>query len=94
MGAGRNDIAKATNVGSFSIAHVGSNIVLTYTLSSGYYLSATHFYYGATYPRRIAPGQFGNTHDPLALTTTDTFTVPYVPGHNTYIVHAAISVGC
>ena len=94
LGAGGNDISKATVVGSFTIAHTGSNLVVTYTTTAGWYLSTTHFYYGASYPAKIAPGQFGNTHGLAAGTTKDTFTIPYSSAKATYILHAAIAYSC
>jgi hypothetical protein len=95
MGAGGNSISKATIVGNFTIAHTGSNLVVTYTTTAGYSLSATHFYYNTTYPSSIAPGQFGNTHDGLPQgTTQDSFSIPYDPAKMTYIVHAAIGYTC
>lgn len=95
LGAGGNDISKATIVGSFSIAAVGSNLVLTYQTNAPWYLSSTHLYYGSAPPSKVAPGQFGNTHDGLlAGTTTDTFTIPLDAKKTKYIVHAGISYAC
>ncbi|KAH6668008.1 WSC domain-containing protein [Halenospora varia] len=94
MGAGGNDISKATIVGTFTIAKVGSNLVIIYTTNAPWYLSSTHFYYGASYPAKIAPGKFGNGHSTQAGSTTDSFTVPYDGNMATYIVHAGISYQC
>lgn len=94
MGAGRNDLSKATVVGSFTIEHIGANLVVTYTLSAPYALAETHFYYGKTYPSRVAPGQFGHVHSGLpAGTRKDTYTMPYDASQSTYIVHAAVGGG-
>lgn len=91
LGAGGNDLSKGTIVGSFMISHVGINVVVTYTVTPPYYIQQDHFFYGATYPSRIAPGQFGNTHSfTSSAVYSDTFTVPYSSTKNTYIVHAAI----
>lgn len=90
MGGGQNDITKATTVGSFTIALVGSSVVITYTTVAPYAISEDHFFYGATYPSHISPGKFGHTHSFTTPVTTDTFTVPFVSGDNTYIIHAAI----
>ncbi|KAF7509242.1 hypothetical protein GJ744_008302 [Endocarpon pusillum] len=95
LGAGGNDISKATVVGSFTITAVGKNLVVTYTTNAPWYLSTTHFYYGSAPPSKIAPGQFGNTHGGLlAGTTTDTFTIPLDAKNTKYIVHAGISYAC
>lgn len=94
LGAGGNDISKATAVGTFTIARVGSNLVVTYTTSAPWYLASTHFYYGSTYPSKIAPGQFGNKHDLSAGTTTDQFVIPFAATKSTYIVHAGIAYAC
>lgn len=90
MGAGGNDLTKGTNVGAFTIAKVGSNVVITYTTNPPYQISVDHFYYGATYPNHIAPGSFGHTHSFTSAVYTDSFSVPYVAADNTYIVHAGI----
>jgi hypothetical protein len=95
LGAGGNDIRKATAVGTFTIAHVGSKLVVTYNINAPWYLSSTHFYYGNTYPSKIAPGQFGNKHDGFpAGTTTDQYAITFDPTMSTYIVHAGIAYAC
>jgi hypothetical protein len=94
MGAGGNDVSKATIVGTFTIAKVGSNLVVSYTTNAPWYLSSTHFYYGATYPSKIAPGQFGNGHTLQTGVTTDSFTIPYVASKTIYIIHAGINYQC
>jgi hypothetical protein len=95
LGAGGNDLSKATIVGSFTIQHVGSKLIVTYNTQAPWYLSATHFYYGSTYPSKIAPGQFGYKHDSFAAgSTIDTFSIPYDSSKTTYIVHAAIGYAC
>ncbi|OCK75205.1 WSC-domain-containing protein [Lepidopterella palustris CBS 459.81] len=94
LGAGGNDISKATIVGTFTIVEVGSNLVVTYTTNAPWYLSSTHFYYGTTFPSKIAPGKFGNVHTLSTPATTDSFTIPYDASKTTYIVHAGISSQC
>lgn len=94
-GAGGNDLSKGTNVGSCTIQNVSNTLTITYTLTqSSCYLQTTHLFVGATYPSRIAPGKFGNTHTLAAGTTTDTFTFPYDPTNSTYILHADIACPC
>jgi hypothetical protein len=90
MGAGQNDLSKGTIVGSFAIAHVGSNLVITYTTNAPYVITEDHFYYSATLPNKVAPGQFGHSHSFTGVVRTDTFTVPFISGNPYYIVHAAI----
>jgi hypothetical protein len=95
LGAGGNDISKATVAGTFTITIVDKNVVVTYNTNAPWYLSTTHLYYGSSPPSKIAPGQFGNTHGSLAAgTTTDQFTIPYDPKNTKYIVHAGISYAC
>jgi WSC domain len=95
LGAGGNDISKATAVGTFTIAHVGSKLVVTYNTNAPWYVSSTHFYYGTTYPSKIAPGQFGNKHDGFpASTTTDQYSITFDPTKSTYIIHAGIAYTC
>ncbi|KAH0565677.1 hypothetical protein GP486_000933 [Trichoglossum hirsutum] len=94
MGAGGNDLSKGTIVGAFTIQNVGGTLTITYTTTAPYYLSVTHLYVGTTYPKKIAPGQFGNQHTNPAGTTTDTYTFPYDPTKSTYILHADIGYAC
>jgi hypothetical protein len=95
LGAGGNEISKATEAGTFTIAIVNKNLVVTYNTNAPWYLSTTHLYYGSSPPSKIAPGQFGNKHDSLpAGTTTDQFTIPYDPMKTKYILHAGISYAC
>lgn len=94
MGAGGNDISKALVVGTFTIAKVGNNLVLTYTTKAPWYISETHFYYSNSPPAKIAPGKFGNKHTLDAGKTSDTYTLPYDASKTTYIIHAAIGYQC
>jgi hypothetical protein len=99
MGAGGNDLSKGTIVGDFTILISGANVVITYMTNPPYQIKEDHFYYGSSPPTHVAPGQFGNTHSFTTAVYTDSFTVPYVAGDNTYIVHAAIgnpsaTIGC
>jgi hypothetical protein len=94
LGAGGNNITKATAVGTFSIVQSGSKLAVTYKTFAPWYLSSTHFYYGTTYPSKIAPGQFGHTDSLQPGVTTDSFAVTYDASKTTYIVHAAISYAC
>lgn len=94
LGAGGNDISKATAVGTFTIAHMGSKLVVTYNAFSPWYLSSTHFYYGSAPPAKIAPGQFGYKHDLAASITTDSHSIAFDPSKTTYIVHAGIAYAC
>ncbi len=95
LGAGGNDISHATAVGTFTIAHVGSNLVVTFSTAAPWYLSSTQLYYSSMDPSKIAPGRFGNNHGSLpADTTTDTFTIPYDTSNSIYILHASIAYAC
>jgi hypothetical protein len=94
LGAGNNDLSKATIVGTFNIDKVGANLVVTYTTSAPWYLGETHFYYSNKNPIKIAPGQFGNSHKLHAGTTQDVFIIPYDATKTTYIIHAAIKYQC
>lgn len=94
LGAGNNDLSKATIVGTFNIDKVGANLVVTYTTSAPWYIGETHFYYNNKAPSKVAPGQFGNKHTLPAGTTKDTYTIPYDASKTIYILHAAIQYQC
>jgi hypothetical protein len=94
MGAGGNNISKATIVGTFTVAKVGSNLVVNYTTNAPWYLSSTHFYYSTNYPSKIAPGQFGNGHTLQTAVTTGSFTISYDASKTIYIAHASINYRC
>jgi hypothetical protein len=95
LGAGNNDISKATLVGTFTISHTGTKFTVTYTLNNpGYTLQEVQFFYGTTYPNHIAPGQFPYVHTFTGAQTQYSFQVPYSAADDTFIVHAAIGASC
>jgi hypothetical protein len=95
MGAGNNDISKATLVGTFEVAVTGTFFTVTYTITNpDYNLQEVHFYYGTIYPSHIAPGQFPYGQTLSGSETEFTFQVPYSAADNTFIVHAAIGASC
>lgn len=59
-GAGLNDTAKGTKVGTLIIVWDGSVVSVKYDLDAPYRLSSVHLYAGDSAPTTIAPGQYGN----------------------------------
>jgi hypothetical protein len=55
VGAGGNDISKATNAGIFSISKSGSTITVTYSFATGFKATETHIYAGCTAPTVSSP---------------------------------------
>lgn len=61
-GAGLNNTANGTKVGTVEVIWDGANAIVTYTLTNpAYHLSEAHLYAGDEAPTTIAPGQYGNT---------------------------------
>lgn len=58
-GAGRNDLSKATRVGSLGIGLDSTTLTITYTLDPGNDLGTTHLYIGTVRPTTTAPGRLG-----------------------------------
>ncbi|MBL6446989.1 hypothetical protein JMN32_11755 [Fulvivirga sp. 29W222] len=57
-GAGLNNTAKGTLVGTVTITMTGNSVEVTYNLS-GYSLQEVHIYIGDFMPTTLAPGQYG-----------------------------------
>ena len=89
-GAAQNDISKGQLVGQLSIVYDGATVTVSYQLSGGYTLDATHLYVGTSNVGTISPGQFGNTHD-LDAATSDSFSVGGFAGQPVYVVAHAVS---
>jgi len=84
-GAGQNDLTKGTHAGDLSYSYSGGVLTLTYTMYSPWVLQKTHVYAGSTSTTTIAPGQYGNQHDPLQNVWTDTYQLS-VSGNPIYVV--------
>jgi hypothetical protein len=96
VGAGGNDVAKATNVGTyFAIADASGKVTVTYNLAGPYTISEAHVDLGCLPVDKCAPGQYTFSVSGLA----DVFTYATSPimfpactgGSKAYlIVHAAV----
>ncbi|RDL38505.1 uncharacterized protein BP5553_02845 [Venustampulla echinocandica] len=102
VGAGQNDISKATEVGKFTAKLSGNTVTVTYTLYSGdgpntagfYDLSEVHIYASCTKPTTCAPGQYTYNSGGLTGTTDQTLTANIQVGTcSSYwlIFHAGVS---
>ena len=95
VGAGQNDITKATNVGTWSAKLQGAAVVVTYALAGPYYLAEAHVDVGCLPFKTCAPGKFAYSNEGLAGTTTFTtplgaLTLPSCGAGVYVIVHAAV----
>jgi len=102
-GAGQCDLSKGTLVGELSISYSGGTFTATYTMTETseftgelYFMTTTHLYVGNDpYPidggdYTVAPGQYGNIHDPLNNVTTDSYTITGLSGDVYFIAHADV----
>ncbi len=60
-GAGLNNTANGTLVGTLTVERSGANVTVTYSYASGYGMSEAHVYVSNLAPSTIAPGQYGHT---------------------------------
>ncbi|KAJ9653679.1 hypothetical protein H2201_009115 [Coniosporium apollinis] len=97
VGAGRNDISKATDVGIWSATLSGGNVFVTYSLSGAYSLAEIHVDIGCLPFATCAPGQYKYVNDALATSPAVTsFTTPGLKlpscsaGQLYLIVHASV----
>jgi len=89
-GAALNDITKGTHVGDVFYSSNGSTLDITYVTSGSWRLKTTHIFANDTSTTKVAPGQFGNTHDKLGYVTTDIYSIS-VAGNPLYVVaHADV----
>jgi hypothetical protein len=93
MGAGNNDLSKATRVGDFDYSYANGILQVSYSLNSGFSLDATHVYAGTSFVDTSAPGQYGHENDDLPWGATyDHYTID-VDGEVIYLVgHATVCV--
>ncbi len=95
-GAGLNNTANGTKVGTLTVNWDGTNAAVTYTMLGNYKLQEVHLYAGDTAPTITAPGQYGylDSFDPLGVSAY-TFNVPLADTNGTggvwLIAHAVVS---
>ncbi|KAJ9658215.1 hypothetical protein H2201_007888 [Coniosporium apollinis] len=98
VGAGQNDISKATDVGTWSATLSGGNVYFTYSLSGAYSLADVHVDIGCLSFASCSPGQFKYVNDAFtdspAVTsfTTPGLKLPSCSAGKLYvIVHASVN---
>jgi hypothetical protein len=97
-GAGLNNTANGTLVGTLTVDWDGSQAVVTYTMNTGYLLKEVHLYAADAAPTTIAPGQYGflDYFDPGR--DSYTFTVSLVDSDGVpgvwLIAHAIVEFVC
>ena len=97
-GAGQCDLSKGTAVGTVGITYSGGDVIVTYSADSGFGIEETHVYVGGEIlPRNnqgeftVAPGRYGNIHDDLNRTSSDTYVL--TASGNIYVVAHAVVCG-
>ncbi len=93
-GAGLNNTANGTKVGTLTVTKSGTTVTVTYTLLSGKTMQEAHIYIGDFKPTTVAPGQYGNTYyfDPMVSTYTATFDVSDTNGDGIWLIaHAVVN---
>lgn len=95
VGAGLNDLSKATSVGTWTASVSGGKVSVTYNVNPGYSLGEVHVDVRCALPTKCAPGQYtyGNTFANGVTTssfTTTPIAIPCASGDVDIIVHAAV----
>jgi hypothetical protein len=97
-GAGLNNTANGTLVGTLKVKWDGLQAVVTYTMNPGYLLKEVHLYAEDARPTTVAPGQYGHPDYFDPGINTYTFTVPLADSNNTdgvwLIAHAVVEFVC
>lgn len=97
-GAGLNNTANGTWVGTLTIMKSGNDVTVSYNMS-GYSMQEVHIYAGDFMPTTIAPGQYGYTESfgPLpedyATSHTTSFTIEDTNGDGIWIIAHAVVFG-
>lgn len=93
-GAGLNNTANGTLVGTLTVEKSNDNYTVTYTMVAGKTMEELHIYIDDVAPTTHAPGQYGYTQyfDPMAGSYSATFTVTDAAGDGVWII--AHSVVC
>jgi len=102
VGAGQNDISKATDAGTFSISKSGGVITVSYDLLDGFDLGSVHVSVSCSAPKKCSPGDYTVKIDPLPGTADQSLSVQFdsdTPGLSScwnsgkiyFIVHADVN---
>lgn len=92
-GAGLNNTANGTKVGTVTVNFTGLQATVTYTLVDPATMKELHIYAGDLRPTTVAPGQYGYIEyfDPPATTHTATFDLGDSNGDGIWIIAHAVS---
>ena len=85
------------NVGTLTVEVIGTDLVVTFETTGGWYLTETHLYVGTSIPTKSAPGQFPYKHDNLGGVTSDSYTIPLADigtGWRVFAAHAVVENQC
>jgi hypothetical protein len=95
VGAGLNYTSKGRLVGSVTVDYTGTQVTVTYNLSSGFSIEEGHVYAGDFKPTTLAPGQYGNTFyfNPFATTYSSTIDVSDSNGDGVWLIVHAVAYG-
>jgi len=94
-GAAQSDITKGKLAGTVTLKYEGSNVTVTYSMNSGYYLKETQLYVGTDkLPKKngaytSSPGLLGNQHS-LNYATSDSYTLTGFSGYIYFAAHAKV----
>jgi len=64
------------NVGTVTVAVVGPNLVVTYTVTAPWVLGDTHLYVGHSVPKKSAPGRFPYGPEHVYILPPGVYTIP------------------
>ena len=94
-GAGLNNTANGTLVGTATVNWDGSEVTVTYAMSGDFEMTEAHVYASDLEPTTIAPGQYGNIYyfDPPSTYETYTYGVTDSDGDGIWIImHAVVAL--
>lgn len=97
-GAGLNNTANGTKVGTLTVVKAGTSVTVTYNMT-GFSLQEVHIYAGDFMPATIAPGQYGHTESfgdspaDYPMTYTASFTIADTNSDGVWIIAHAVAFG-
>ena len=90
--------AQNIDVGPLTVNVIGTNLIVTFETTDGWYLTETHLYVGGPIPSKSAPGKFPYKHEGLGDATIDSYTIPLseVGGYGWKVIaaHAVVRRDC
>jgi len=91
-GAGLNNTANGTLVGTVYVKKSGTDVVVTFSTTSPYTFSEVHIYLDNATPTTIAPGQYGNTYSYNPAISNQSYTFPMPTGDFWFIGHCVAQI--